>query len=116
MCQSHAEPDEAAPERRRLDRQPFVRSAQVFCPTARPRPTTLPEGVSYCPVDLRSATVHDRSRQGFGFTTHQPLPVGIYQKLRLAGDESPNEAVPEVKVVRCDANADGTYTVGARRT
>ncbi len=59
--------------------------------------------------------VVDRSRDGVGFVTDRPLPVGAYQKLRVDGPVIEGE-VPEVQIVRCEPLDDGRYSVGARRS
>ncbi len=90
MDPTHATP-ETTDDRRELPRQAQEAGATLRCPTARPRPRTLPDEAEFCPHDSR------------------PLPEGAYQKVRLEGEAKERE----VQVRRCDPLPDGRYAVGA---
>ncbi|MEM7806793.1 MAG: hypothetical protein AAF561_01630 [Planctomycetota bacterium] len=102
-------------ERRRLQRVDDEKQAELFCPTARPRPRDLPEDVPFCPHDRRLSTVVNVSRDGVGVVADRPLPVGAYQKLRIDESNVSGEA-PEFQIVRCEPRGDGTFSIGARRS
>ena len=100
-------------ERRRRPRLPHVAEARLACPTARPRPRTLPADVPFCPHDTRVGTVVDRSQDGIHLVLDRAVPVGAYQKVVIEGDDGRIVGEREAKVVRCDDNGDGTWDVGA---
>jgi hypothetical protein len=108
MDPTHATP-ETTDDRRELPRQAQEAGATLRCPTARPRPRTLPDEAEFCPHDSRPATAVNSSRRGVGFIADRPLPEGAYQKVRLEGEAKERE----VQVRRCDPLPDGRYAVGA---